>query len=104
MVGVIKIVVMINCKEEKIIHFADFYQQVAGRRTVPIEIGPTYLSPHWRQELMSLDKFISEYIEGRPKEIGYLAQVRFFSQFTCLTMHYLVSVLSIHVIFSASAF
>lgn len=59
---------------------------LGGRRCVPIEIGETYTHADWRQEIMSLRKFIQVYLSSvGPKdngagEIGYLGQHNLFHQ------------------------
>lgn len=57
---------------------------VAGSRTVPVEIGSSYLSEDYNQQLMSVDKFISTFITCLTQEhtqgTGYLAQHRLFDQ------------------------
>jgi hypothetical protein len=54
---------------------------LGGRRCVPIEIGETYTHAEWRQEIMSLRKFMHEHLLPiNPKEIGYLGQHNLFRQ------------------------
>jgi lysine-specific demethylase 8 len=54
---------------------------LGGRRCVPIEIGETYTHADWRQEIMSLRRFLHEHIlPVDPKEIGYLGQHNLFHQ------------------------
>lgn len=54
---------------------------LGGRRCVPIEIGETYTHADWRQEIMSLRKFMHDYLSPiDPKEIGYLGQHNLFHQ------------------------
>lgn len=40
-----------------------YLRRVAGRRTVPVEIGGCYTAEGWRQELMTLADFMARYIE-----------------------------------------
>jgi hypothetical protein len=40
-----------------------YLKRVAGMRTVPVEVGDTYLSKSWRQEMMTFSDFISRHIE-----------------------------------------
>ncbi|ETV99826.1 hypothetical protein H310_07868 [Aphanomyces invadans] len=57
--------------------------RVAGRRTVPIEVGSSYLEDNWSQTLMTLHKFIDEHILHPPSHnapTGYLAQHALFEQ------------------------
>jgi hypothetical protein len=57
---------------------------VAGSRTVPVEIGSSYLSDDYSQQLMTVEKFISTFIACPNQEhtqgTGYLAQHRLFDQ------------------------
>ena len=40
-----------------------YLRAVAGRRTVPVELGGCYTSDGWRQELMTVGDFIGRFIE-----------------------------------------
>jgi hypothetical protein len=41
----------------------NYLKRIAGFRTVPVEIGQHYLSDEsWRPELMTLSKFIDDYL------------------------------------------
>jgi lysine-specific demethylase 8 len=52
----------------------DYIVGVAGHRTVPVEVGPNYMDTQWGQQLMTVRKFIDEFvveaeedaIEGHP--------------------------------------
>uniref|UniRef100_A0A8D0L7B9 JmjC domain-containing protein 5 n=1 Tax=Sphenodon punctatus TaxID=8508 RepID=A0A8D0L7B9_SPHPU len=57
----------------------DYLRQVAGCRTVPVEVGSRYTDKEWSQSLMTVDDFISRYIVSTNK-IGYLAQHQLFEQ------------------------
>jgi hypothetical protein len=62
-----------------------YFKRVAGLRTVPVEVGETYVAEKWRQELMTVEKFVEMYMEGEqggsgPEERGYLAQHPLFEQ------------------------
>ncbi|XP_015261837.1 PREDICTED: lysine-specific demethylase 8 [Gekko japonicus] len=57
----------------------DYIRQVAGSRTVPVEVGSRYTDEEWSQALMSVDDFISRYIETE-NHTGYLAQHQLFDQ------------------------
>jgi hypothetical protein len=62
-----------------------YFKQVAGLRTVPVEVGETYVAEKWRQELITVEKFVETYMEGEqggsgPEERGYLAQHPLFEQ------------------------
>jgi hypothetical protein len=41
-------------------------QQVAGRRTVPVELGQHYLQEGWGTSLMTLDDFIAQHMVAKP--------------------------------------
>ncbi|KAM6424304.1 bifunctional peptidase and arginyl-hydroxylase JMJD5 isoform 4-T4 [Liasis olivaceus] len=57
----------------------DYIQQLAGNRTVPVELGARYTDQDWSQNLMTVGEFISQYIkEENPS--GYLAQHQLFDQ------------------------
>lgn len=60
----------------------DYIKQVAGTRTVPIEIGSKYTEESWTQKLMTVVDFIDQYVlcENRDKPVGYLAQHQLFDQ------------------------
>ena len=78
-----------------------YIRQVAGRRTVPVELGGTYTGEGWRQELMTIGDFIGRFIEpntldGHPTDNddgggrsdtggkAYLAQHQLFDQIPAL--------------------
>ncbi|KAG6612682.1 lysine-specific demethylase 8 [Phytophthora cinnamomi] len=80
-----------------------YLRRVAGRRTVPVEIGSSYLGDDWGQQLMTLNEFLDRYIAPSDKEVGaetttctppeqpaasrklgYLAQHRLFDQIPAL--------------------
>eukprot|EP01132_Coremiostelium_polycephalum_P002282 gene2282-2810_t len=76
----------------------EYFKKVAGLRTVPIEIGSTYLDDNWSQKLLNFTEFIEQYIEkektdhivdpanspvplaSESSSIGYLAQTQLFEQ------------------------
>ncbi|KAH3769101.1 lysine-specific demethylase 8-like [Dreissena polymorpha] len=62
----------------------DYIKQVAGCRTVPIEIGSKYTDDAWSQKLLTVQQFIETYIERKNIDsdipIGYLAQHQLFNQ------------------------
>ena len=58
----------------------NYLKRVAGKRTVPIEIGSNYLSDDWGQQLMPFEKFLDEYIQHPCSTTGYLAQHPLFEQ------------------------
>ncbi|XP_066496882.1 bifunctional peptidase and arginyl-hydroxylase JMJD5 [Tiliqua scincoides] len=57
----------------------DYIRQVAGSRTVPVELGSRYTDQEWSQTLMTVEEFISRYIENE-NQVGYLAQHQLFDQ------------------------
>lgn len=60
----------------------EYLKRVAGLRTVPVEVGETYVAEKWRQELMTMGRFIETHMEGGKgaEERGYLAQHPLFEQ------------------------
>ncbi|KAL4086254.1 hypothetical protein PRIC1_014384 [Phytophthora ramorum] len=71
-----------------------YLRRVAGQRTVPVEVGSSYLGDDWGQELMTLNEFLDQHIipplmqsktdHVSPKTLGYLAQHRLFDQIPAL--------------------
>ncbi|KAM8798544.1 bifunctional peptidase and arginyl-hydroxylase JMJD5 [Eudromia elegans] len=57
----------------------DYLGQVAGCRTVPVELGSRYTDEEWSQKLMTVDDFINQYIMNK-NSVGYLAQHQLFDQ------------------------
>ncbi|CAM9723287.1 unnamed protein product, partial [Phaeothamnion confervicola] len=47
-----------------------YLRKVAGHRTVPVEMGGSYTSDGWRQQLMTLSKFIERHIEKAKRDQG----------------------------------
>ncbi|XP_007948472.1 bifunctional peptidase and arginyl-hydroxylase JMJD5 [Orycteropus afer afer] len=58
----------------------EYIQEIAGCRTVPVEVGSRYTDEEWSQTLMTVNEFISRYIVNEPRGIGYLAQHQLFDQ------------------------
>ena len=66
----------------------DYIIGLAGKRTVPIEIGSKYSDNDWSQKLMTIEEFIEKYIvnvkshgiDDSGKSKGYLAQHPLFEQ------------------------
>lgn len=60
----------------------DYIISVAGQRTVPVEVGRTYLDESSGQALMTISEFIERHILGVGAEstTGYLAQHELFEQ------------------------
>lgn len=65
-------------------HDAQYWRRrtLTGLRLVPIEIGQSYTDEGWRQEIMTFDRFLEDFIlQGdNAEEIGYLAQHDLFGQ------------------------
>lgn len=59
---------------------SDYISEVAGCRTVPVEVGSRYTDEAWSQTLMTVDEFISNFIVDQQSSIGYLAQHQLFDQ------------------------
>ncbi|KAM4765389.1 LOW QUALITY PROTEIN: bifunctional peptidase and arginyl-hydroxylase JMJD5 [Cyanocitta cristata] len=57
----------------------DYFYQVAGCRTVPVELGARYTDEEWSQQLMTVSDFISQCIMDE-NNVGYLAQHQLFDQ------------------------
>ncbi|XP_043349646.1 bifunctional peptidase and arginyl-hydroxylase JMJD5 isoform X3 [Dermochelys coriacea] len=57
----------------------DYLRQIAGFRTVPVEVGSRYTDEEWSQKLMIVNDFIDQYIVNK-NSIGYLAQHQLFDQ------------------------
>ncbi|NWW89580.1 KDM8 demethylase, partial [Rhynochetos jubatus] len=57
----------------------DYFCQVAGCRTVPVELGARYTDEEWSQKLMTVRDFIDQYIVNKDG-VGYLAQHQLFDQ------------------------
>jgi hypothetical protein len=66
----------------------DYLSQEVGDRTVPVEIGATYLAADYAQQLMTVDQFIASFLrptdEGGTARNGYLAQHQLFEQIPAL--------------------
>ena len=63
--------------------------RVAGARTVPVELGSSYASNDWSQQLMTLQEFVYHYVLRKDKQTtGYLAQHQLFTQ-VCSTLYFL---------------
>uniref|UniRef100_K7FVA8 JmjC domain-containing protein 5 n=1 Tax=Pelodiscus sinensis TaxID=13735 RepID=K7FVA8_PELSI len=58
----------------------DYLRQIAGCRTVPVEVGSRYTDEEWSQTLMTINDFIDQYIVTKSNNIGYLAQHQLFDQ------------------------
>jgi hypothetical protein len=89
----------------------EYLKSVAGRRTVPIEVGRDYLHPDWSQKLITFNDFVDQFVcnkkeeekekekkggkkeqtKAEPEEErrkGYLAQTELFEQIPDLKQDY----------------
>ncbi|XP_029335521.1 bifunctional peptidase and arginyl-hydroxylase JMJD5 isoform X2 [Mus caroli] len=57
-----------------------YIQEIAGCRTVPVEVGSRYTDEDWSQTLMTVNEFIQKFILSEAKDVGYLAQHQLFDQ------------------------
>ncbi|KAA0186371.1 hypothetical protein HAZT_HAZT002852 [Hyalella azteca] len=57
-----------------------YLRNLAGGRTVPIEVGARYTDNDWAQELITLDQYISRYVAQTTGPPGYLAQHQLLDQ------------------------
>ena len=58
-----------------------YIKNLAGYRTVPVEIGSRYTDDDWTQTLMTINDFVEKYVvNSSQNEKGYLAQHDLFSQ------------------------
>jgi len=64
-------------------HDFNYLQKIAGNRTVPVEIGSSYTTTKWTQRMMTLNRFIIDFIE-RKNSNGYMAQHPLFQQIPAL--------------------
>ncbi|KAL0592427.1 hypothetical protein ABG067_000535 [Albugo candida] len=65
----------------------NYIRKVAGLRSVPIEIGQSYMDDDWGQKIMTINKFMDEFIissSSDTQRIAYLAQYCLFDQIPCL--------------------
>ncbi|XP_032184485.1 bifunctional peptidase and arginyl-hydroxylase JMJD5 isoform X2 [Mustela erminea] len=58
----------------------EYLQEIAGCRTVPVEVGSRYTDEDWSQTLMTVNEFISKYLRDESSDVGYLAQHQLFDQ------------------------
>lgn len=52
-----------------------------GQSLVPVEIGSSYTSESWSQQVMSFKRYLYDYILSPATETGYLAQYNLFNQY-----------------------
>ncbi|XP_048408587.1 lysine-specific demethylase 8 [Stegostoma tigrinum] len=60
----------------------EYIREIAGCRTVPVELGSRYTDEQWSQTLMTVNEFTEKYILDQVEQepIGYLAQHQLFEQ------------------------
>ncbi|XP_060696250.1 lysine-specific demethylase 8 isoform X1 [Hemiscyllium ocellatum] len=60
----------------------EYIRDIAGYRTVPVELGSRYTDEQWSQTLMTVNEFIEKYVLDQVEQepIGYLAQHQLFEQ------------------------
>jgi hypothetical protein len=46
-----------------------YLEQLAGHRTVPVEVGRTYLEDGWGTQLMTLSSFLQQHVQGEHPEL-----------------------------------
>jgi len=63
----------------------DRLKELAGSRTVPVELGNKYTDNSWTQQLLTVDKFVDTYMSKNCKDIGYLAQHQLLEQVPSLS-------------------
>ncbi|KAK4523823.1 hypothetical protein GAYE_SCF00G1719 [Galdieria yellowstonensis] len=62
------------CVKEQRWNDIAYWKRIAGNRLVPVEIGSSYMSDDWSQQLMRLGEFIDKHILESNPTVGYLAQ------------------------------
>ena len=58
----------------------NYIATVAGNRTIPVEVGSSYLNEDWSQTLVTLSEFIQGFLCDGAEKTGYLAQHELFDQ------------------------
>jgi len=58
--------------------------QLAGPRTVPVELGAKYTDHSWTQKLMTIDDFVEKHMRSCDGPVGYLAQHQLLEQVPAL--------------------
>ncbi|XP_021188384.3 bifunctional peptidase and arginyl-hydroxylase JMJD5 [Helicoverpa armigera] len=58
----------------------NYFINLAGPRTVSIEIGSKYTDTDWTQKLITIEEFVKQYIYQTEGPTGYLAQYQLFDQ------------------------
>ena len=50
----------------------DYLKQIAGPRTVPVELGSRYTDKNWTQKLMTLSEFITNHISNKVSTVVHM--------------------------------
>ncbi|EDO44721.1 predicted protein [Nematostella vectensis] len=59
----------------------EYLKDIAGYRTVPIELGLRYTDEEWTQKLMTISEFVDKYVScSNSSQVAYLAQHQLFDQ------------------------
>jgi len=58
----------------------EYINEIAGHRTVPVEVGSKYTDDGWSQKLITINQFINDYVLNCGENKGYLAQHTLFDQ------------------------
>ncbi|KAF3331116.1 putative lysine-specific demethylase JMJD5 isoform X1 [Carex littledalei] len=58
----------------------NYLKQIAGDRTVPVEVGKNYVCTEWKQELITFSQFLERMGSHNPENTTYLAQHPLFDQ------------------------
>lgn len=53
----------------------EYLKQIAGPRTVPVELGSHYTSSNWSQKLMTLSDFIDTHVTMKVSAITMIQSV-----------------------------
>lgn len=65
----------------------NYLLEVAGERTIPVEIGSHYADENWSQKLMTLKEFVTKHYLDDNDSLGYLAQHNLFDQVNNYTQY-----------------
>ena len=64
----------------------NYLKEVAGPRTVPVELGSRYTDDDWSQQLMTIKMFIENYIE-HPVSIYVCVRVYAYMYTVCVCIY-----------------
>ena len=62
------------------INSLEYINEIAGHRTVPVEVGSKYTDDGWSQKLITINQFINDHVLNCDENKGYLAQHTLFDQ------------------------